>query len=102
MFIAMAPNQTKFTHRTQVCVFVGYPLHQRDYRCFHPSSRKHFVTMNVIFSKDCPFFTTSVLEGETVIEEFNYMFSLKFICPIVVTLSDPSPHSTILSINQVP
>ncbi|KAA0035768.1 reverse transcriptase [Cucumis melo var. makuwa] len=26
------PNQTKFTPRAQACVFVGYPLHQRDYK----------------------------------------------------------------------
>ncbi|KAA0049978.1 reverse transcriptase [Cucumis melo var. makuwa] len=30
------PNQTKFTPRAQAHVFVGYPLHQCGYKCFHP------------------------------------------------------------------
>ena len=41
------PNQVKFTHRALVCVFVGYSLHQRGYKCFHPSSRKYFISMDV-------------------------------------------------------
>ncbi|KAA0054864.1 Retrovirus-related Pol polyprotein from transposon TNT 1-94 [Cucumis melo var. makuwa] len=46
------PNQTKFTPRAQACVFVGYPLHQRGYKCFHPPSRKYFVTMHVTFCEN--------------------------------------------------
>ncbi|KAA0041918.1 reverse transcriptase [Cucumis melo var. makuwa] len=60
------PNQTKFTLRAQACVFVGYLLHQRGYKCFHPSSRKYFEST----------------------------------CPTMVTLPDPSPHSTVLPTNQ--
>ncbi|TYK01779.1 Cysteine-rich RLK (RECEPTOR-like protein kinase) 8 [Cucumis melo var. makuwa] len=46
---SFGPNQTKFTHRAQACVFVGYPPHQRGYKCFHPPPRKYFVTMDVTF-----------------------------------------------------
>ena len=63
------PNQTKFTPKAQTCVFVGYPLHQRGYKCFHPSSRKYFVTMDVTFIEDR---LVSLLQGENVCEEFNY------------------------------
>ncbi|TYK00117.1 reverse transcriptase [Cucumis melo var. makuwa] len=58
------PNQTKFTPRAQACMFVGYPLHQRGYKYFHPSSQS--------------------------------------ICPTVVTLPNPSSHTTVLLGNQVP
>lgn len=36
--IVMTLNQTKFTPHAQRCVFVGYPLYQRGYKCFHLSS----------------------------------------------------------------
>ncbi|KAA0033375.1 protein TIC 100 [Cucumis melo var. makuwa] len=57
------PNQTKFTPRAQACVFVGYPLHQRGYKCFHPPSRKYFVTMDVTFCENRPYLPVSHLQG---------------------------------------
>ncbi|KAA0056513.1 reverse transcriptase [Cucumis melo var. makuwa] len=96
------PNQTKFTPRAQAYVFVGHPLHQRGYKCFHPSSRKYFVTMDVTFIEDCPFFPVSLLQRESVSEESNYMFPLESTCPTVVTLPKPSSHNTVLPTNQVP
>ncbi|KAL4020684.1 hypothetical protein IC575_019465 [Cucumis melo] len=55
------PNQTKFIPRAQACVFVGYPLHQRGYKCFYPPSRKYFVTMDVTFCENRPYFPVSHL-----------------------------------------
>ncbi|KAA0033038.1 Cysteine-rich RLK (RECEPTOR-like protein kinase) 8 [Cucumis melo var. makuwa] len=57
------PNQTKFTPRAQACVFVGYPLHQRGYKCFHPPSRKYFVTMDVLSVKTDPTFPLAIFRG---------------------------------------
>ena len=68
------PNQTKFTPRAQACVFVGYPLHQHGYKCFHPTSRKYFVTMDVTFCENRPYFPVSHLQGENVSEESNNTF----------------------------
>ncbi|TYK16819.1 reverse transcriptase [Cucumis melo var. makuwa] len=62
---SFGPNQTKFFPRAQACVFVGYPPHQRGYKCFHPSSRKYFVTMDVTFCEDRPYFLISHLQGES-------------------------------------
>ncbi|TYK08009.1 Retrovirus-related Pol polyprotein from transposon TNT 1-94 [Cucumis melo var. makuwa] len=61
-------NQTKFTLRAQACVFIGYPLHQCSYKCFHPLSRKYFVTMDVTFCENRPYFPVSHLQGESVSE----------------------------------
>ncbi|KAA0056822.1 Cysteine-rich RLK (receptor-like protein kinase) 8 [Cucumis melo var. makuwa] len=52
-------------------VFVGYPLHQRGYKFFHPSSQKYFVTMHVTFIEDCPFFPVSLLQGESLVLSTN-------------------------------
>ncbi|KAL0543454.1 hypothetical protein IC582_018550 [Cucumis melo] len=94
------PNQTKFTPRAQACVFVGYPLHQHGYKCFHPPSRKYFVTMDVTFCENRPYFSVSHLQGENVSEESNNTF--EFVEPTLITVSDIDPHPIILPTNQVP
>ncbi|TYK26874.1 Beta-galactosidase [Cucumis melo var. makuwa] len=89
------PNQTKFTPRAQACVFVGYPLHQRGYKCFHPPSRKCFVTMDVTFCENQPYFPVSHLQGESVNE-------VEFVEFTPITVSDIDPDPIILPTNQVP
>ncbi|KAA0067418.1 tRNA modification GTPase MnmE [Cucumis melo var. makuwa] len=74
------PNPTKFVPRAQTCVFVGYPLHQRGYKCFHLSSHKYFVFMGVTFLKDRPFVPVSLLLGESESsksEESNWVIFLE-------------------------
>ncbi|KAA0045027.1 Beta-galactosidase [Cucumis melo var. makuwa] len=97
---SFGPNKTKFTPRAQACVFVGYPPHQRGYKCSHPPSRKYFVTMDVTFCEDRPYFPVSHLQGESAIEESNSTF--EFIEPTPSTVSDIDPHPIILPTNQVP
>ncbi|TYK08627.1 reverse transcriptase [Cucumis melo var. makuwa] len=93
------PNQTKFTPRAQACVFVGYLLHHRDYKCFHPLFWKYFVTMDVTFCEDRPYFPVSHFQGESVSKESNNTF--EFIESTPSTVSDIDPHPIILPTNQV-
>lgn len=44
-----------------MCVFVGYPLHERSYKFLHPIPHKYFLSMNITFPEDCPFFLVSLL-----------------------------------------
>ncbi|KAA0039144.1 Beta-galactosidase [Cucumis melo var. makuwa] len=94
------PNQTKFTPRAQACVFVGYPLHQCSYKCFHSPSRKYFVTMDVTFCENRPYFPVSHLQGESVSKESNS--TLEFVESTPITVSDIDPHPIVLPTNQVP
>ncbi|KAA0042376.1 Cysteine-rich RLK (RECEPTOR-like protein kinase) 8 [Cucumis melo var. makuwa] len=86
------------------CPITPDPLkYQQDYKCFHPSSRKYFVSMDVIFLEDRHFFPVSLLQEENKSKESNsnWMIFLKSSGP---TLIGPSldPHNTILPLNQVP
>ena len=83
-------------------MFVGYPLHQRGYKCFHPSLRKYFVTMDVTYLEDLPLFLVNLLQGESVSEESNYVVPLESTCLTGVILHDPNPHNTVLPTNQDP
>ncbi|KAL0539675.1 hypothetical protein IC582_023891 [Cucumis melo] len=74
--------------------------YQRGYKCFHPPSRKYFVTMDVTFCEDQPYFPISHLQRESVSKESNSTF--EFIEPTPSTVSDIDPHPISLPTNQVP
>lgn len=56
------------------CVFLGYGSHQKGYRCYNPSTKKTYVTMDVTFLETESFFqdTTSSFQGEMQTEKKNW------------------------------
>ncbi|CAL8083793.1 unnamed protein product [Prunus armeniaca] len=58
------------------CVFVGYATHQKCYRCYHPLTRRTYVTLDVTFLESELFFhdpsSNSTLQGEIRSEEQNW------------------------------
>ncbi|CAL9013514.1 unnamed protein product [Prunus brigantina] len=67
-FVHLHPHQrhNKLEPRAIRCVFLGYATTQKGYRCYHPSSKKMFITQDVIFHENEMFFgsPTSSLQGE--------------------------------------
>ncbi|KAA0057569.1 Beta-galactosidase [Cucumis melo var. makuwa] len=51
------------------CLKESYPstllVYECGYKCFHPPSRKYFVTMDVTFCENQPYFPVSHLQGES-------------------------------------
>ncbi|KAA0063757.1 reverse transcriptase [Cucumis melo var. makuwa] len=74
---------------SNACMFVGYSLH-RGYRCFHPSPLKYFISMDVTFLEDHPFFPVSLLHGESESEEPNYVVPSESTYPTLSTLVQDS------------
>lgn len=44
-------NKNKFQPKTLPCVFIGYSLLHKGFRCYHPQSRKVFISQHVIFDE---------------------------------------------------
>ncbi|RVW62428.1 Retrovirus-related Pol polyprotein from transposon RE1 [Vitis vinifera] len=42
-------RQHKFDPKTVLCIFVGYSDKHKGYKCFHPSSKKFFISRHVVF-----------------------------------------------------
>ena len=76
----------KLDPRALRCVFIGYSPTQKGYKCFHPPSRKYFVSMDVTFRETESYFssTPSSLQGENNAQEEMIHSS--------VTLTDLTPR----------
>lgn len=69
-------QRTKLEARALKCVFVGYGLTQKGYKCYDPLSKRFFVSMDVTFHELEFFykktFSESMLERENSAEVFNH------------------------------
>ncbi|RVW22233.1 Retrovirus-related Pol polyprotein from transposon TNT 1-94 [Vitis vinifera] len=65
-FVHLHKHQcTKLTSYALQCVFVGYALHKKRYRCYHPPTRQMYITMDVVFHEDSMYFSSEFeLQGE--------------------------------------
>jgi hypothetical protein len=52
-----SPNHDKLDPRAHMCIFIGYSRTQKGYRCYSPSLRKHFVSADVTFFEDIPYYS---------------------------------------------
>ncbi|KAK4373109.1 hypothetical protein RND71_008493 [Anisodus tanguticus] len=50
-------ERTKLSSRVAICVFLGYGVGQKGYRCHDPVSGKLYVSRNVSFIEHVPFFS---------------------------------------------
>ena len=72
-------QRTKLTSRALQCVCVGYALHKKGYRCYHPPTRRMFITMDVVFHEDSMYFLfeSELQEGyQKEIQTFNYDYHI--------------------------
>ncbi|KAG6763432.1 hypothetical protein POTOM_030847 [Populus tomentosa] len=58
--------RTKLEPRGLRCVFVGYALHQKGYRCYHPPSRQLYVTLDVVFHETTMYYSSQTKENDEV------------------------------------
>ncbi|BAT73483.1 hypothetical protein VIGAN_01097100, partial [Vigna angularis var. angularis] len=56
----MSPGLDKLSARALKCVFLGYSRLQKGYQCYSPETKKYYMSVNVTFFEQTPYFFPSV------------------------------------------
>jgi len=88
----MSPSLDKLFARALKCVFLGYSRLQKGYRCYSPETKKYYMSANVTFFEQTPYFSSSIQDAHVI----------QKILPISVVESPISDVSVNLSPHQSP
>ena len=84
----LTPGQDKLSTKATKCVFLGYSRLQRGYRCYSPDTNHYFISANVTFFEDSPFFSSAMHPSV-----LNVLF-----IPLVLPSPDfPSPPTDVVT-----
>ena len=88
----MSPGLDKLSARALKCVFLGYSRLQKGYRCYSPETKKYYMSANVTFFEQTPYFSPSVQDVSI----------LQQVLPIPMAESNSSTVSVIPSVDHHP
>jgi hypothetical protein len=79
-FVHLYKNQrTKLDPCAVQCLFLGYGLHKKGFRCYDPTTNRTYITVEVTFLESENFYPSPVpnsfLQGETQVEETNWLMA---------------------------
>ncbi|KAJ9548119.1 hypothetical protein OSB04_020662 [Centaurea solstitialis] len=81
-------ERNKLSSRSALCVFLGYGIGQKGYRCFDPVSQKLYVSRHVTFLEHIPFFSIPAQSHDVTQSD------LRSIDPFVIDTDDIPAHET--------
>lgn len=69
-YVFLQPHtMSKIDYKSVKCVFLGYSNTQKGYKCYNPTTKKVFVSLDLVFDKSQPYYIKSQI---TKTEESEY------------------------------
>jgi len=62
----LSPGLDKLSAHALKCVFLGYSRLQKWYRCYSPETKKYYMSTNVTFFEQTPYFSSSVQDTHVI------------------------------------
>ncbi|KAJ9671270.1 hypothetical protein PVL29_027317 [Vitis rotundifolia] len=88
-------HRDKLDPRAIKCVLLSYSSTQKGYKCYNPLARKFYISANVTFIENKPFFPKSSLQGEiSIMEDSPYESFEPLDLPHASTHGDEEPESS--------
>lgn len=88
-------ERTKLSAQSIECVFLGYSLEHKGYRCYDPSNRRMRISRDVSFVENRPFYySPSSTRSSSPTEDVSFLFLPPIELSPVQTPTDPTVPST--------
>jgi hypothetical protein len=94
-YVLLVPcERTKFTAQFVECVFLGYSVEHKGYRCWDPVAHRMRMSRDVVFDESCPFYPRPTTDASpaSLVDPLSFL-----LFPDASPASLPIPRSTLPS-----